>query len=345
MTSARFADAEVRPRDVLVGVTDLHIHLEGSLSIRSAIELGGLRGHPWGALTAGQLRARFRYANLGEFLMTVRDMCQILASPEALYRCAYELTHGLAKSGAVYAEVYCSPYIFVRWGLPESEVFDAMDRGFSDGEQAGGSRCAILLDSVRQWGPEAAHAVLDGYTRNRLPRIVGFGLGGDETYPLENFTEVFDRVRAESLQPVVHAGETGPASDVEKALDLGVVRIAHGIRAMDQPRILDKVIRNGVTLDIALTSNYRTKAVEGPHPIRDLLDRGAQLTLNSDDPSLFRTDLRREYVRARRCGVTDAELGMIAAHGIEASFANEETKVELRRELDHRLRQLDRDEP
>ncbi|MGK2858591.1 MAG: adenosine deaminase [Thermoanaerobaculia bacterium] len=320
-------------------VAELHLHLEGSLRAESAVELARARNLPWGELTPLQLRRKFRYASFTDFLLAVRDMAQVLCSYEALERASRELSGSLAAIGVRYAEVYVSPQIYAHWGLDAAEALLAADRGFATGESEGGARCAILLDSVRQWGAGPAHAVLDAFERSRCARAIGFGLGGDETTPLAQFEEVFARVRSLGLRPIVHAGETGTAGDVRTAIrTLGVERVAHGIRAVDDPELLAEIRERGIALDVCLTSNYRTGAVRGAHPIRRLLDAGIAVTLSSDDPSLFRTDLARELRLARRVfGLSASELATIASNAIEHSFAPEQTKVTLRAELARRL--------
>ena len=309
---------------------ELHLHLEGSLAIASAIEIAAERGHRWGRLTHAQLRREFQYRNFQDFLKTIVEMCRVLSSIGALERAAFELSIALVGSGVEYAEVYCSPNIFVRWGLDGREVLEALDRGFSRGEEEGGARCAVLLDSVRQFGVEAAHLVLDLHEAMPLPRVVGFGLGGDETISLRDFRSVYERARALGLATVAHAGEMGPPGDVADALDvLQCDRIAHGIRAVEDRGLLRALASRRVPLDIAITSNYRTGAARGAHPLRALLDHGVAVTLSTDDRSLFRTDLPREYARARRCGATEAELAQIARNSVAFSFAPMETRRRL----------------
>ena len=318
-----------------IGITELHLHLEGSLFPASAIELAAAAGHPWGAETEATLRRRFSYASFDGFLETIRDMCAILCSPVALERAARELSLFLSRFGVGYAEVYVSPFIYMREGIPYDEVIAAVSLGFDAAEAAGGARCMILLDSVRHWGTEAASAVLDGAERNPHARVIGFGLGGSETPPLEEFVELFRRAAGLGLRRVVHAGETGAGDDVRKAVELlEVDRIAHGIRSLESPRALDALREREIPLDVAVTSNYRTRVVTARHPIRQLLDEGIIVTLSTDDPSLFRTDPIREYTRARRFGdLTTEELFRIARNGIEMSFAPPDVKEQLRREL------------
>lgn len=321
-----------------IGITELHLHLEGSLFPRSAIELASGSQHPWSAETESSLRRRFTYTSFDGFLQTIREMCSLLCSPAALQSTARELSLFLNRFGVRYAEIYVSPFIYMRVGIEYESVINSVSAGFEEAEAAGGAKCLILLDSVRHWGPSAAAAVLEGAAAHPHERVIGFGLGGSETPPLEEFTDSFEYAASLGLRRVVHAGETGAGDDVWKAIELlGVERIAHGIRALESARALGMLRETGIPLDIAITSNYRTRVVNGAHPIRELIDEGITTTLSTDDPSLFRTDPVREYVRARRFGrLSSEELYGVAKNGIEASFAPAELKEELRRELESR---------
>ncbi len=318
-----------------VAVSELHLHFEGSLALTSAIELAAERGLPWGRLTPVELRRQFNYDSFQQFLLAVKDMAEVLCSLGGLERHARELSHFLARSGVAYAEVYFSPQIYVWWGLEGPAVMRAVDAGFTSAEEQGGARCSILLDSVRQWGPTAASSVLDLHETTTLSRVIGFGLGGEESVPFEDFRSVYDRARSLGLHTIVHTGESGDPDDVARAIDLlGVERIAHGFLALESPSALARIRKSGIALDLAVTSNYRTRVVKGRHPIRALLDAGVPVTLSTDDPSLFRIDLPREYRRARRlCGLSESEVRQIAHNGVRYAFADDETKVRLTREL------------
>lgn len=324
-------------------LTELHLHLEGSLSLGSAIEMAAMRNHPWGMLSVSQLRKSLRFESLNDFLSSVREMCTVIASPEGLQRTARELSLFLSAHRVLYAEVYCSPYIYVRWGMDYHDALGSMDRGFEEGQALGGANCRILLDTVRQWGPEAADVVLGKYLEKPISRVVGFGIGGAEIIDLAEFVPVLKRARNAGLRVTTHAGESGGVEDVWKAIDvLKVDRIAHGVRSVDDPLLLRTLAERRIPLDLAVTSNYRTASVRGKHPLRQLLDAGVVVTLNTDDPSLFRTDPEREWRRAVRFGgLSPQETLQIARNSIEVSFATEPVKAGLRSELASRVSAAD----
>ena len=305
------------------------------MKIEDAIAISRASQHSWGDETAAGLRRRFRYENFFDFLDTIKTMCGFLCSVDALERTARWVSEMLGSHGVVYAEVYTSPLIYQRWGLRWSEVSGALEEGFAEGEDEGGARCMILLDSVRQWGPDAAHEVLGLQQNEPCARVIGFGLGGEESVDLVEFLDVYERARDLGLRTTVHAGETGEASDVAFAIEkLRVDRVAHGIRCLDDASVLDLVRDSKTPLDLAVSSNYRTRVVRGIHPIGALLGAGLTVTLGTDDPTLFGTDPERELRRAICAGNLGAEEAMsIITAGVEASFAPANLKDVMRAEI------------
>ena len=315
---------------------DLHLHLEGALPAADAVRVAAANGHPWGSLDARTLRRSFRYQSFHDFLATIREMCSVIASPGGLEAASAAVSRECAAAGIEYAEVYVSPYIYMRWGSEWQEVVDRCEEGFLRAESAGGARCAVLLDTVRQWTPSATSEMLDAYERAPWKRVIGLGIGGAETYPLEEFADTFARARDLGLRTVAHAGEGTGSGDVRTALDvLKVDRIAHGIRAVEDPLLLEQLAESAVPLDVAITSNYRTHVVRTvPHPLRRLIDAGVRTSIGTDDPSLFRTTIQRELRAAQRAAqLTDVELATLARNAIEHSFAEPALKETLRRNL------------
>lgn len=307
-------------------IVDLHTHLEGSLPLSEALRIAATHPeHPWHDSTIEELEA-LEFGSFDRFLDAIRSMCSLLCSTDALAIAARELSLMFGRDGLSHAEVYVSPYIYERWGLDARDSMRAVELGFEEGQRNGGTRCMILLDSVRQWGVDAAARVLDSYEQHRWSRVVGFGLGGEESEPLRDFVATYERARKLGLRTVVHAGETGPASDVAIAVEeLGVDRVAHGIRALDDPGVVRLLVESGTPLDLAITSNYATGVVRGVHPIRKLIDAGVNVTIGTDDPALFRTSPKRELERAIADGeLSEDEVSKIARDSIRFGFFNPE---------------------
>ncbi len=264
-------------------------------------------------------RRRSDLGTPGRFLDLYRDVCRCLKGPGDYAYVARDLVRRLARGRITHAEVYVSPAVVERIGLDWPSVEEEIERIFAAHEATGRGRILILLDSPRQWGPEAAHDVLDHLERRPWPRAAAFGLGGDETdLPARDFADVYARVRRLGLAPLVHAGEWGGPESVAEALRwLRPVRIAHGIRATEDPTLLRHLARSGVTLDVCPSSNVATGALpslaEVARRVHTLLQAGVRVTISTDDPGLFGTTLYREYAQLAREGLSVAELRELAA--------------------------------
>lgn len=302
---------------------ELHLHLEGAVRPSTAVELSLRSGRPRLPSLAA-FRARQRFASFRDFLALYRDICRSVRSPADYALLARDLTRHLTREGITRAEVYVSPAVVEAIGLPWVPVRDALEMAFASFEARTGGTIGVLLDSVRHFGPAAAQRVLDLHEASPWGRAVGFGLGGDElSVPLREFRAVYARLPGLGLAPLVHAGEWGGAASVAEALDeLEPVRIAHGIRAWDDPALVDRLVASRTVLDVCLASNAATGAVphRARHPALDLLRAGVTITLGTDDPGLFRTTLAGEYRRLARLGATAAELEAVRAAGFSAAL-------------------------
>jgi adenosine deaminase len=254
-------------------------------------------------------------------------VCGLFRSPSDYVEAARSVARSIGEGGAAYAEVYVSPEIAARFGFDPAACLIAIDRGFREAEAEGATRCRILLDAVRQWGPESAERVLDLHERTRLPSVVGFGLGGDErAAPAAAFAGVYLRARALGLRTSVHAGEWDGVESLREALDhLRPDRIDHGIAAAEDPRLLARLAEESTALWVAPTSNAVTGAIDGieSHPLPRLLDSGVCVALAADDPLLFATTTSREYsVVQETFGFGARTMALLAENSWRASFCS-----------------------
>lgn len=304
-------------------MAELHVHLEGSARPATLVRLARRAGSPLFPDVAS-VRARRPFDGLPGFLALYRDVCRLLRDPADFALLARDLTARLRREHIAYAEVYVSPAVVDRLGLPWPAVRDSVEPVFAAHERRGDGRIRVLLDAVRHFGPEAAHRVLDLHARHPWPRAVGFGLGGDElALPARDFAAVYRRLPRLGLAPVVHAGEVGGPDAVAEALRwLRPRRIAHGVAAAADPALVRRLARSGVALDVCLASNEATGAFPpSRHPVLALLRAGVTVTLGTDDPGLFGTTLAGEYRRLARLGATGAELRAVARAGFRAAFS------------------------
>ncbi len=304
--------------------TELHLHLEGAVAPATLVRLSRRVMVP---IFPDLESVRVRQRTIGSperFLAFYRDVCRLLRSPADYALLARDLTRRLRRENIRHAEVYVSPAVVERIGLDWYDVAEALDRVFAEHERRGGGVVLVLLDSVRHWGPEAARRVLILHERRPWTRVVGFGLGGDEAaVPARAFSAIYAKARRLGLAPLVHAGEWAGADSVADAVKhLLPVRIAHGIRALEDPALVRLLAKRRITLDVCPVSNERTGAViPGPrHPARELLAAGVAVTISTDDPGLFGTTLAGEYRFLARHGATARELRGFARFSRQAAL-------------------------
>jgi len=280
---------------------ELHLHLEGTITPRTLLELARRNGVTLPATDEAGIAALFRYRDFGEFLDIFMSLVRAIVSGEDFERLAYELGLDLAAQTVRYAEVMISPMQYLNRSLDLREVIEGTLAGFARAEREVGITLRLALDYGRQYGPDQAWAVLE--VARQIPfGLVGWSIGGNEIgYPPEPFAPVFAAAREAGLGLMAHAGEVvGPAS-VWGAIDaLGVSRLGHGIRAADDPVLMATLRERGIVLDVCPSSNLLTGAVATwpEHPLRRLQEAGVLVTINTDDPTFFATTLNEEYRRS-----------------------------------------------
>ena len=288
--------------------------------------LAGRAGHSF-ATTAAFETARAAVRDAPGFLSLYAEVCRLFRTAADFGEAARAIAASLGPAGVAYAEIYVSPEIASRMGLDASACLAEIDRAFREVEAAGGVRCRILLDAVRQWGPESAHRVLDLHERTAYPSVVGFGLGGDETaVPAAAFAGVYARARALGLRTSVHAGEWGGADSLTEALDhLRPDRVDHGIASALDDDLMERLADEATPLWVSPTSNVATGAVTGfdAHPLPRLLDAGVHVAIGADDPLFFATTTRREHdVARKKFGFGERTMRLLAENSWRAAFCS-----------------------
>ncbi|NTV62588.1 MAG: adenosine deaminase, partial [Oscillochloris sp.] len=267
---------------------ELHLHLEGSIAPQTLLDLAQQNGVELPARDITGVEQLFRYRNFSEFLTVFMAMTRAIVRGEDFARLAYELGMDLAAQQVRYAEVMISPMQHIRRGMDLYEAIAGTAQGFAQVERETGTRIRIALDHGRQYGPDLAWQVLEIARKAQHLGVVGWSIGGYEIgYPPEPFADVFTAAREAGLGLMAHAGEVvGPASVWGAIESLGVTRLGHGIRSVDDPQLLAALAQRGVVLDICPSSNLRTGAIHSwaEHPLRQIYNAGVTITLNSDDP-------------------------------------------------------------
>ncbi len=313
---------------------ELHLHLEGSI-LPETLVLLSLR-HDDEPLSLPAARALYTYPDFLGFLMAFKAVTERLRTPEDYELITYEMTRALAGQGVLHAEVYISFGILHRQArLPIKDVMPALERGRLRAEADFGVTLFWLIDAVRHFGPEEAALVfrLAATMRAEYPSIVGIGIGGDEARgSADLFRDLYAEARSAGLRLTAHAGESTGSASIWSAINIGAERIGHALSAREDPDLLEVLAERQIPLELNITSNLRTGCCSSPddHPAKEYFDRGLMVTLNSDDPPMFGSDLLGEYQLAyEQFGFTLEQIRELAANSVEASFLPPERKLAL----------------
>jgi adenosine deaminase len=327
----------------------LHCHLEGTLRSASFIDLAGKHGV---ALTyrpknAGPFPADeppalgsdpYAFRDFEGFLLTFAAVSRSLAEPADYARLAAEYLEDALAQNVAYAELFISPSVWQFFHKTiDVRACVAAIRGECERVRGSGIEVALIVDLTRNFGAERAMQTAQLAVGLRDLGVIGVGLGGDEArFPPELFDECFAFARAGGLHCVAHAGESAGAASVRDAVEvLGAERIGHGIRALEDPAVVQLLVEKRIPLEICPTSNFLTGVAlgEAPHPLIDLDAAGCVVTIDADDPAIFKTSVTDELVYAAEVAGEDAPL-RFTRNAIEASFATPPTKAHLRERLD-----------
>ena len=316
---------------------ELHLHLEGAIEPATVAELAARYGV---ALTPEEAAERYTYSDFTGFLEAFKWVTSLLRAPADYRLVAERLADRLISQRVVYAEVTLSVGVMLR-RKQDAEANVAAICEVAAQARVKGLRLSWIFDAVRQFGPRAAMEVARCAARMKSGGVVAFGMGGDElSVPAAEFRAVYDSAAREGLHRVAHAGETGGAEAVRDAIELlGAERIGHGIAVMRDEQSMDFLAARRIPLEICVTSNLRTGALARQlgraeaeaqdHPLPDFLRRGLCVTLSTDDPAMFHTDLVAEYGQALRLGLQPGELARIAEMSFEFAFLPPEEKQPL----------------
>lgn len=323
---------------------ELHLHLEGSLVPATLLEISRRHGCPYGLDSLAACQALYQYQNFAGFLQAFKSVSQHLIDPEDYALALRGLARELKRQNVIYAEITLSIGV-LHWKkqavAPVLEALEAERQAL----QNQNLRLAWLFDAVRQFGADAAEPVLSDalYWRERAP-VVAIGIGGDETLgPATWFEALYAQAASAGLHLTAHAGENAGADSVWQALrTLHPERIGHGLRAMEDPQLIQFLAAHGpgsqspIWLEICTTSNLRTQCLArlAEHPLPRYWQAGLALTLASDDPAMFETDLNQEFSQAAALGLSPEDCRQLARNGFLAAFLPESDRDAYLRHFD-----------
>ena len=312
---------------------ELHVHLEGTLEPELIFALARRNGLSLPYADIAELRSRYDFGDLQEFLDLYYANMTVLQRREDFADLTDAYLARAARAGVRRAEVFFDLQAHTGRGSCAAEALEGVNDALSRSDARYGSSSGLIVTMLRHLSADSAMEAYEQALASGVP-LLGIGLCSTEVgNPASRFTEVFARARADGFHTVAHAGEEGDASYVRDVLDnLHVERVDHGVRAVGDPALVDRLAAERIPLTVCPLSNVRLKGIADLrlHPLAELLRRGVKVTVNSDDPAYFGgyLDDNVDAVRAA-LDLTDDEVRTLALNSIEASFAPPEVKAEL----------------
>ena len=315
---------------------EVHVHLEGTLE-PATLERWALQA---GIRMPRQREQLLQFRGLADFLEFLDWACGLANTPDRLAELARAFCKRLRDDGTGYADLIVNPTHWSAWHGRLRQMLDAFDAGFSEAEQEGLPTVGLCVSLLRTQSAAQAVEFVDALVEWRHPRVVALSVDGNEatagrTGP--RFAEAFRRAGAGGLRRTVHAGESSGPEGVRDALDLlGADRIDHGVRAIEDGALVARLAERGIALGVCPSSNLALKVYDSlqMHPIDALRQAGVPVSINTDDPILLGTTLPREYSLCKsHFGWSDEIIRDIAKTSIAASFADDDIKNRLRRDL------------
>jgi adenosine deaminase len=316
---------------------ELHLHLDGSLRTDTVRELAIAEGILDETIASDavdkMLKVDEETRSLIDYLQRFDLPVKVMQTRENLSRVAFELVEDLAKENYIYAEIRFAPHLHTAKGLRSGEIVEAVLSGVRKGEREYPIRIGVILCMMRHLpaskGPEIVKLASEYGNRG----VVGIDLAGDE----KNFSPLifrgsFDLAKERKVKVTIHAGESLGPKSVADALDMGAARIGHGIRSIEDTRVVDRLVREGIALEVCPTSNLQTKVYPdfSNYPLKELIKKGVTISLNTDNRKVSDTNLTKEMgLIMGRFGIGRNEIRSMVGNSIRKSFLPDDDKEEM----------------
>lgn len=340
MTTPTITDAQLRD----LPKVELHVHLEGTMSADRIAELA----RSVGVTLPRPVDELFTFEGFDEFLDFLTWTCDLIRTPEVAAAVAYEHARFAAANGIMYSEVIVNPTHWRGWST--GDLVAGISEGFDRARDEGLTDCRLLLSILRQQSAEEAGALVDWMVAHPSDAVLGLSVDGNEAAAgrvTERFSAAYRRAADAGFGLTAHTGESSGPEGVRDVLDLlGVDRIDHGVRAIEDPELVARLAEERITLNICLSSNLLHLYPDlASHPWAALHRAGVPTTINTDDPGFVRTDLVTEFSQAaRQWGWDLDDAAAVTRRAIEASFCDDTTKAALTSRLDAHLAGLRADD-
>ena len=322
-----------------------HIHIVGAIRPETILWLIEESNIEDGPSSIGEVYELLEFKDFNGFLRSYITIRNCIREEKQFERIIYEILEDEAEQNVMYVEATLSPREHVmRVGLDYCRMMKSIGRGIRKARRDFGVECRLKIDLVRDFGPEIGKKTLEMIWEYD-EYVVAIDLGGSEhLYPPKLFKDVYESAREMGLHLTAHAGEVVGSESVWDAINLlKVERVGHAVSAKEDLELINYMRKVGVSVEACPTSNVLTGAVKSirEHPIRLFFNSGVNVTVNSDDPTLFRTRINNEYLRLyRELGFTIHELYQLSLNAVESSFLSAEEKAKLRRRIERQKEKI-----
>ena len=314
---------------------EIHCHIEGAAHPDLARRLAAKHGVDLSNIIDGD---RYLWRDFTQFLSCYDRASSVFRTPDDYRLLAYDNGRRLGEQGAIYCEQFLSPTHAMQTGIDYLDLVEAVSEGAEQARAETGIETRYIVTCVRHLGPDRAVAVARLTERYPHPMVTGFGMGGDErVFEPADFATAYEIAANAGLELTAHAGEFAGPESVAGCLDhLGVTRIGHGVRAIEDPDLVARLVDEEIVLEVCPGSNVALGVYPdiAAHPLRRLADAGVKVTVSSDDPPYFDTTLAREYEHAATLGFDEDGLVGLTRTAIEAAFCEPALKRRLLARLD-----------
>ncbi|BHH83981.1 adenosine deaminase [Desulforhopalus sp. 52FAK] len=316
---------------------ELHLHLEGSLEPELMFKLADRNNIELPFDTVEQVRGAYEFSNLQDFLDIYYQGANVLRTEQDFYDLTWSYLTQCKQQNVVHVEPFFDPQTHTDRNVPIEVVIGGISRALKDGEDTFAITSKLIMCFLRHLSEDDAFKTL-AEAEPYLDRIEAVGLDSSEQgHPPEKFSRVFLRARELGLLTVAHAGEEGPAENVWTSIhDLQVSRVDHGVRSVEDPKLMSHLAVAQIPLTVCPLSNVKLRVFDtmAEHTILEMLDAGLCVTVNSDDPSYFGGYMTENFMGlSRELGMTKAQAHQLTLNSVEASFADDDRKEEMRNML------------
>ena len=315
---------------------ELHLHLEGAIPLDTLWELINKYAKTNEVSSPEKLAQKFTYSDFNHFIETWYWKNKFLREYDDFTLISEAVAADLITQNIRYAEAFFSPADVLRMNLKPQRVAEAIYKGL--GKYSDRITINLIVDLVRDFGPEKGMSILHQMSECREFGIIGIGIGGTEQkFPPSLFIDAYNEARKLDFHTTAHAGEAAGAESVWGALnDLQCERIGHGTRAKDDPKLLQYLVENKIPLEMCPISNIKTGIVKSmiDHPIVNYLNMGIIVSVNTDDPKMFNTSLETEFLELiNTFDLSKDDIKKLQTNAIKSIWADDKTKTQLSNEI------------